>query len=121
MPRFVILEHNHPELHWDLMLESAGHLRTWRLAEAPRGKQLIAAQAIPDHRLAYLDYEGPVSGNRGTVRRWDGGNYRLEQDGEIGLILTMEGSRISGRTELLRLAEDRWEFLWSAEPNQRMG
>lgn len=24
---------------------------------------------MPDHRSVYLDYEGPVSGGRGTVRR----------------------------------------------------
>ena len=35
MPRFVILEHDYPELHWDLMLETAGALRTWRLLRPP--------------------------------------------------------------------------------------
>ena len=26
MPRFVILEHDHPEVHWDLMLEAGASL-----------------------------------------------------------------------------------------------
>ncbi|MCS7047501.1 MAG: hypothetical protein NZO58_14185, partial [Gemmataceae bacterium] len=74
MPRYVILEHDHPALHWDFMLERGDVLRTWRLPAPPSiGK--IAAQALADHRRAYLDYEGPVSGNRGTVRRWDAGTY----------------------------------------------
>ena len=76
MPRFVILEHDYPELHWDFMLECAGALKTWRLAEPPATHgELIAAVALEDHRLDYLDYEGPVSGNRGRVKRWDRGDY----------------------------------------------
>jgi hypothetical protein len=69
MPRFVILEHDHPELHWDFMLEAGAVLRTWRLAAPPALGQVVAAAASFDHRLLYLDYEGPVSGGRGTVRR----------------------------------------------------
>src|ERR1700704_4821039 len=76
MPRFVILEHDHPVLHWDLMLEAGTALRTWRLARAPSAPgEVIDALALPDHRLFYLDYEGPVSGGRGVVKRWDAGEY----------------------------------------------
>ena len=47
MPRFVILEHDHPRLHWDLMLQTGDALRTWRLASPPtRGCEGIAATAI---------------------------------------------------------------------------
>ncbi len=31
--------------------------------------QRMAAERIADHRPAYLDYKGPVSGERGSVRR----------------------------------------------------
>jgi len=31
--------------------------------------QSILAERITDHRWAYLDYEGPISGNRGVVSR----------------------------------------------------
>ena len=72
MPRFVILEHDHPLLHWDFMLEHDGVLKTWRLPAPPTDLPRTAL-AIGDHRLAYLDYEGPVSGGRGTVKRWDAG------------------------------------------------
>jgi DNA polymerase Ligase (LigD) len=74
MPRFVILEHDHPELHWDLMLEIGAALKTWRLP-APPPDQPATALALGNHRIDYLDYEGPVSGNRGTVKRWDAGTY----------------------------------------------
>lgn len=70
--RFVILHHDWPQPHFDLMLESDGVLKTWRLAAVPTVLP-VAAEAIGDHRLAYLDYEGPIRGGRGTVTRWDAG------------------------------------------------
>ncbi len=78
MPRFVILEHDHPELHWDLMLEAGDVLRTWRLAAPPWPGERVRAEASFDHRTRYLDYEGPVSGNRGTVTAWDRGTFEAE-------------------------------------------
>jgi hypothetical protein len=75
MPRFVLLEHDHPTLHWDLMLECGDALRTWRLDRVPTVAATISVEPLPDHRLAYLEYEGPVSGDRGTVRRVDAGKF----------------------------------------------
>ena len=75
MPRYVILTHDHPFLHWDLMLEQGGVLRTWRLLAEPAAGQTVAAERLADHRVAYLDYEGPVRGDRGIVKRWDCGSY----------------------------------------------
>jgi hypothetical protein len=113
MPRFVILEHDYPELHWDLMLEAGARLRTWRLAEAPRGDAAIPALALADHRVMYLDYEGPVSGGRGTVRRWESGTFRAEGDAEDEMKLMMEGSRRKGEVILRRLSGDLWQFRWA--------
>lgn len=115
MPRFVILEHDHPELHWDLMLESGAVLRTWRLAVPPRASgERIAAIALPDHRLAYLDYEGPVSGNRGTVTRWDAGCYEADAAAPT-LALRFVGARITGWARLVLVEADRWVFEWGGE------
>jgi len=75
MPRFVLLEHDHPFLHWDLMLENGDTLQTWRLDSVPSGAAVISAEPLPDHRIAYLDYEGPVSRDRGTVKRVDAGEF----------------------------------------------
>lgn len=103
MPRFVILEHDHPHLHWDLMLEVGSALRTWRLPRAPHAGDCLAAEPLGDHRLLYLDYEGPVGGGRGVVRRWDGGTYEQIEGGEIGrerVILQMAGQKVQGRLEM---------------------
>lgn len=67
--RFVILEHNHPFLHWDFLVEGPELATTWRLMREPCVGEPILAEPIADHRLMYLDYEGPVSGDRGHVER----------------------------------------------------
>ncbi|MBI3408409.1 MAG: hypothetical protein HY040_08635 [Planctomycetes bacterium] len=96
MPRFVILEHDHPELHWDFMLEMDGILKTWRLGSPPViDGDAIAATPLPDHRLLYLDYEGPVSGGRGTVKRWDGGEYD-GQPTDKGWRAQLRGGKLQG-------------------------
>ena len=81
MPRrFVILEHDHPFLHWDLLLEEECSARTWRMLRKPCLGEPIAAESLPDHRLMYLDHEGKVSGDRGTVQRIIAGTYEPMTD-----------------------------------------
>jgi DNA polymerase Ligase (LigD) len=96
MPRYVILEHDYPELHWDLMLEVDNALRTWRLKGALSREQCVQAQSAPDHRLLYLDYEGPVSGDRGHVVRWDEGDYQWLDDQKMEWRVRLAGRRLRG-------------------------
>jgi hypothetical protein len=111
MPRFVILEHDYPEPHWDLMLEAGPVLRTWRLAEPPDVSRPVAATASFDHRPVYLDYEGPVSGNRGTVQRWDGGMFVWEEDTPDRISFRLEGNRLHGLALLERRDRDAWTLI----------
>ncbi|MFM8477175.1 MAG: hypothetical protein ACKOEO_15450 [Planctomycetaceae bacterium] len=76
--RWAILRHDFPWLHWDLLVArpNAPAATTWRLLRTPCINEPIAAQALPDHRLVYLDYEGPVSGGRGSVQRLHGGEWQ---------------------------------------------
>ena len=101
MPRFVILEHLWRGVHYDLMLEdeAAGCLRTWAV-DPPFGFGPTAdreARRLPDHRLAYLDYEGPISGDRGVVKRIARGDYEPASwdEDRIGAVLVGDGA--SGR------------------------
>lgn len=94
--QFVILEHDHPVLHWDFMLEREGALKTWRLFNEPASGRKVRAEPIADHRIEYLDYEGPVSGNRGSVKRWDKGTYNLETSANGTLTIRLNGSRLVG-------------------------
>lgn len=111
MPRFVVLTHNHPALHWDLMLEKEATLRAWKLFRPPSEPGPSDAQSLPDHRLMYLDYEGPVSNNRGEVHRWDVGEYILLKESDRTVELRLDGQILRGIAVLVRTdTADAWTF-----------
>ena len=122
MPQFRILTHDHPFLHWDLMLESGGILRTWRLLTEPATTGSTSAEPLKDHRIEYLTYEGPVSGNRGIVTNWDSGDFEwIEDKPEQGIVsIRLHGTRLNGDWRLTKpdcseqLHDDR--SLWRFEP-----
>ena len=117
MPRFVLLRHQCPPgyekpSHWDFMLEADGGLRTWELRELPSawaallgetsGSFVVKATPLPDHRLAYLDFEGPLSGDRGSVHRCDGGTYELlQQPTEQRIEIRLNGSLLREKVSLI--------------------
>jgi hypothetical protein len=112
MPRFVILEHDYPALHWDFMLEAGPVLRTWRLSAAPEAGCAVEAVASFNHRAVYLDYEGPVSGNRGTVKRWEAGTFTYLVDDVERVSVDLQGIRLRGHADLQLLAADKWSFCY---------
>jgi len=116
--RYVILEHNYPERHWDLMLECGDVLRTWRLAAPPRPGRPVRAQTSLDHRLLYLDYEGPVSKGRGRVVRWDSGAFAWLADESERVLLRLQGERCRGAAELRRVTPDEWSVTFSEDPGE---
>lgn len=114
MPRFVILEHDHPVRHWDFMLEAGDVLRTWRLADRPERGRAVLAEASFDHRCMYLDYEGPISGGRGCVARWDAGSFTWEADEPARVAVGLHGNRLQGRGVFEKTAAGGWSFLLTA-------
>lgn len=98
--RFVILKHvsgvaskSTFVTHFDWMFEYESTLRTWATAVSefnpPRwcpGKRPLPADLIQvdcdrlaDHRLAYLEYEGRISGDRGSVTKREQGTFAIVQ------------------------------------------
>jgi len=110
MPRFVILKHDHPSLHWDFMLEAGQVLRTWRLHAPPTAGNPCEVSHSFDHRLVYLDYEGPISGGRGSVKRWDNGTFDWLADTPERVAVRIEGKRLQGLLEIVRLASGTWSL-----------
>ncbi len=102
MPRFVVLEHDWPAVHWDLLLECGPVLRAWRLLSEPGPGREVPTVPNFDHRLLYLDYEGRLSGDRGTVRQWDAGTYEGEPADEW--TIRFSGRRLSGQARMMRTA-----------------
>ena len=137
--RFVVLYHEMPRgaarrSHWDFMLERSGVLWTWALPRQPVRGEAMDVEALPDHRLAYLDYEGEVSLGRGAVTRWDRGDYEVidapggaaDADRPPVMRLRLHGEQIAGEVLLTRLESkdrsgsrgdqssrgDQWIFVW---------
>ena len=92
------------------MIEVGVSLRTWALASEPVGDVPIAAEALAPHRLAYLDFEGPIAGDRGTVTQWDRGTYCVLEETENRLVIDLSGERLRGTARLERQAgsTDHW-------------
>lgn len=103
MSRFVILRHEVPSdfsrgSHFDLMFEVGGQLLTWAVDELPTlGGPAVPATPLPPHRIAYLDYEGPLSNGRGTVRRIVRGTCAKSTDGDDWCEFEIEAAEFSGR------------------------
>lgn len=103
-PRFVLLRHEMEADggrgdHWDLMLEENGTLLTFELERLPNGPGTVIAKRLADHRMAYLDLEGHVSGNRGHVIRLDRGRYHFVEptkrvDSEYAFVYHLDGGRL---------------------------
>jgi hypothetical protein len=108
------------------MLEWDGKLYTWALDLEPFGEPIVQATSLPLHRIEYLDYQGPISGNRGTVTRTVAGHYRIDGEavklgfssqttlprlistGSFRLWFHHNGTEI--RVDFLRKNSDSWEL-----------
>ena len=112
--QFVIQEHsrqNEP-IHWDLMLEVGGVLRTYRLDSPPADivGRTCTATKIHDHPLRFLTYQGSVNKGLGSVRLVDSGTYQLIKDNMESFRLEFNGKILSGEFSLARTKDDAWEF-----------
>ena len=100
MPRFVLLEHRWDGLHWDFMLEHGEVLRTWAIDAPVVADADLPARALPEHRRIYLEYEGEISGNRGTVHRVAEGSYTAEIWEEDRVRVRLQGPQLVGELEI---------------------
>ncbi len=100
---FVVLRHfNCPgkEDHLDVLLEGILDREGKPLMkfETPEeSNSFTLAQYKDNVRGDYLTYEGPMTGNRGEVKRVESGNWHINRHGEI----VFEGERMSGRYNLI--------------------
>ncbi len=124
VPRFALLIHDSPRgLHYDFFLEAGEALKTWSLPRLPEPGLEILCDALSDHRPIYLEYEGPISGDRGTVARWDQGMYSVDQWTEDEIIVKLAGGKLAGPVELLRetALPAQWRFRWKPGNSFRDG
>ncbi|WP_197378535.1 ATP-dependent DNA ligase [Mycolicibacterium mengxianglii] len=127
---FIIQEHHARRLHYDFRLERNGVLVSWavpkNLPDTPSVNHL--AVHTEDHPLEYATFEGDIPKGEyggGKVILWDSGTYEAEKfrdpgvDGTNGdsgdegrekgeVIVTLQGSRISGRYALIQTGGKNW-------------
>ena len=90
--RYVVLRHDGiPDPHFDVMWEQrpGSPLMTVRSHDWPM-RDPTRFEALPDHRRDYLDYEGPVSGGRGHVRRVASGTCEVEIEIENAVVVRFD-------------------------------
>ena len=115
--RYVILEHRIPDggVHFDCLFEIDDVLASWKMPVPPTHAKPVHATKQADHRKAYLDYEGPLTGARGTVTVWDAGTFQLAEGDtlshmmETGIVICQcHGKKLDGRLSLMYLAGTLW-------------
>jgi hypothetical protein len=125
MPRFVLLRHECPpefgkSSHWDLMLEDDGVLLTWSLLELPTpGGRATVATRLENHRLAYLDYEGPLSGQRGSVSRVDAGEFQWIERTEQQIVASLAGGELQGTLTAQSVGGESWRLSFESAAGGR--
>ncbi len=115
--------------HFDFMIEDPAWLRmyasekgvgslyratpllTWRctlaLAEWPAA-QCVELEELPPHRREYLDYEGELTGDRGSVRRVDRGHAIVHAWTQDGGIIELRMRSLTATVALERITAGRW-------------
>lgn len=92
------------------MIENGERLATWKFPATPESaaKSPIACRRIGEHRRDYLDYEGPISGDRGHVTRHDRGVCRVlvkaesNSEGSSRWTVAFDGQHLHGRYDLVQ-------------------
>jgi bifunctional non-homologous end joining protein LigD len=119
---FVIQEHHARRLHYDFRLERNGVLVSWAVPKNLPETTSVNHLAVhtEDHPLEYATFEGSIPKGEyggGKVIVWDSGTYETEKfrdhapDGpEKGgeVIVTLHGSKISGRYALIQTGGKNW-------------
>jgi hypothetical protein len=124
MPMFVIQQHtrdNHS--HWDLMLEQENHLATWQVSENPLDwpKAPLNCRKLKDHRKEYLTYEGAVSGNRGSVKIAEKGDFTAKIITETRWRVRLAGKILRGDLELTQEeSADSWRLTFVPGQSDRL-
>ncbi len=95
-------------------------LKTWALECVPDSRDEQIAHRLADHRMDYLDYQGPLSGGRGHVQSWDHGNYSVLSLASDSWQLHLQGERLVGRVSLSWLGEDVDDWRYCFVPDEPM-
>lgn len=87
-------------------------LRTFAVDSLPiEIGDVVDATKLADHRRAYIDYEGPISNNRGAVVRYAYGAWQGKLWEPTVLLFDPDSKNFAGQT---------WDIQFGTEENQRL-
>jgi Phosphorylase superfamily len=107
--RYAVLWHQDIDVpHYDLMFETSpgSDLATWRSPLWPITSP-TPLQKLRDHRRAFLNYQGQLGGDRGTVTQIAAGTCQIEIDEQSRWIIRLDSNPRQLMLQLLR--DDRWQ------------
>jgi hypothetical protein len=110
--RYAILWHKDiDEPHYDLMFETSpgSALTTWRSLIWPITAP-TSLQKLRDHRAAFLDFQGSLSNDRGSVTQIVTGTCQIEIDAQS--TWTIRSDSIPGQLTFHLIQDNHWQ----AEP-----
>ncbi|HVT88723.1 MAG TPA: hypothetical protein VHD56_07730 [Tepidisphaeraceae bacterium] len=114
--RYVISRHEGvEEPHYDLMFETApgSQLSTWRSPSWPILERTRLTK-LRDHRRMYLDYEGPIPGDRGHVLRIGAGTCTVQTDAGDSYRFVLDN-------RLLLVIQPVHDEIWEAKSTEKTG
>lgn len=89
--------------------EPSSDLATWRSAVWPVIRRTRVTR-LPDHRRAYLDHEGPVGGDRGSVVRVASGMCSIPIRSAQAWVVELDLPAAGVRLYLKQLDASQWEM-----------
>jgi len=118
MHEMVLLFHELADGSWhlDWMLDQPSYdeyrLVTFRVLDRIDEPGLACWSAVrqADHRAAYLTRQGPISRNRGTVRRLARGSCSWVERADDRITVDLRWPSWAGRVLGRRMEADRWTF-----------
>ncbi|WP_075083327.1 hypothetical protein [Mariniblastus fucicola] len=102
------------ERHFDLMfeVEAKDSLHTIAAVELPLvSSQAVDITVLANHRNEYLNYEGPISNNRGTVSRYAFGNWSGDFSEQAVLTFDTASRHFAGESWTIRIDAANGELL----------
>ncbi len=118
VPTALLLHATRSGSHYDWLIGSPGYVcdpasglwtarvglpsRSWRRAEK------FDLMELPAHRRVYLSYQGPISGNRGSVIRVDQGSVVIRLWRDSLMLLDVHMQSFDGQIELMQKTDISW-------------
>ncbi len=89
--------------HYDLFVRDNDYLLTWEFQHHPMDIPTQSVLQLANHRLEYLDFSGPLSGDRGILHPIDSGECSWLHRQPDRLILSFQGMQVCGTLYLTRV------------------